>query len=441
MANQNNQRSLKCIIGEGNRFAIWAVDDAWFEGSEDNAPICFEINLEEKETFDSLNKKISFRDKDNKESGKVGLIGDFKYLKLLLKMCSEKGIQLILCNFEYFEENFNKINESHNAVLLDVSYEKYNDSTISNSYGIHLIVQLLGMGKPQAEIFFVTGYPIKVKETLDYNQWDNDWRIRNFLCTSKTNPERDLQSLFKSFSKIDYTEYLETFSRSLKLSNQDSFSHPNDSKINIPSNFLLYDNFTNDEESFKSLYYYDEKTSHGKGDRNLSLSIFINHLKYACIDVVNNKSETDIVRLPIQPGILFLICFVEFIYSLNIKSITQISIQAGLDKCVIEIPLNKDKALVFKEAISTGGGQLTECFRSLIACKKDVLQKYLNYDSIIEISSKWTYPKLLSEVGSKIYKQLIEFKFDLERNILILSWKYQDKIPSRSSSPERYFEE
>lgn len=433
---------MKCSIGEESTFKVWTVDDAWFDGLEKEPSISFEIGLENIETFSSFKQKVSSREAYNEGFAPVGLDSDFEYLKTLVNMCSERRMQLILCSFEYFKENFNEIDIPSNVVLLDVAYPKYNDVSIRETYGINLIVELLKRNKPQAEICFVTSLgQYKIEKILG----TNGWQIRKLKTLLKSVLEDSknsillsaLNSLFDSLNLINYNEVLKIFAQNLTRSHKDKFAHPINSDIYIPSDFLFKNKFINDEESFKSLYYYDKNTTTGKGDREISLKVFIAHLEYSSI-VVNSTDLDQIIKLPVQPGILLVMWLTRFIHSLNYPSISQITIQSTFNQCCIEIPLDKNKAYTFCEATHTGGGTLTKCLQGLIACKKDIFRENIDESSFLEVSNKWIYPKCLPHSKSEIYARLLEYEFDLEKSILILSWYYQ--IPNRLISTGRYFE-
>jgi hypothetical protein len=180
---------MKCEIGEKSILKLWAVDDAWFDGIEDKPSINFELSLEETETFDSLKKKFSDREYLNEETGEVALIGDFDYLCFLCDLCSSEQIQLILCSFDYFRQEFAKVDQLSNIIFLDVKYDNCGDPMISDIYGIKLIVDLLESRKPNADIFFITGYPSRVQPILQENKWDIYVGITSIRAIAKSSKE------------------------------------------------------------------------------------------------------------------------------------------------------------------------------------------------------------------------------------------------------------
>src|ERR1700755_515874 len=147
-------------LGQSGLATVWSVDDAWFEGSGHDwgDSLDDEIGLEGTKSLEALEQKMV-------SVPGITLNGDARYLLHLTELCIARRCNLILCNFEYFEEKFAKANNAGNAVLLDVNYTKAAEQ--QSEYGVHLLARSLQGKRFRGDVFFVTSSPIVVTSIVD----------------------------------------------------------------------------------------------------------------------------------------------------------------------------------------------------------------------------------------------------------------------------------
>lgn len=226
--------------------------------------------------------------------------------------------------------------------------------------------------------------------------------------------------------RVFFKYFLQKFDRnpikifSLALYRARDFSHPQSDGSDIPNDFLLREVFIGNPknygiESFKALYYYDKDTRDGKGDRKMSVNVFKNHLEYAGIQVhVQSECKEKFFLLPIQPGMLFVLCLIKLLHELEVNSFNL----EFINNCT-KIAISLTHPEIFKAAVLTGGGTSVEAFRSLLACKKDVFVNHVGSSQGENIAAKWSKPEPLSP---RIFAPLLEYK--VEGSKLLLSWTF-----------------
>jgi len=240
-------------------------------------------------------------------------------------------------------------------------------------------------------------------------------------------------------------QFIEELWNPLIESHVNIFSHPS-SPSEIPQDFFLRECFTpwtyDHIESFKAIYHYEMPQLYPKarGSRKLLIDILQKHLDYLKIkiNIVNKKPKnTNYVKLPVQPGMLFFINLFYFLHRLDENEEHTIDFEidnSGLEgKATLRIPLDPEKnPQALKESVITGNRKTMEAFRSLLACK-ELLKftsdsgKTLNLisdhliDEASELVKTWKTNKLVSE-HDRIYYQLIDYEFI--NHDLLLSWTY-----------------
>ena len=135
------------------------------------------------------------------------------------------------------------------------------------------------------------------------------------------------------------------------------------------------------------------------------------------------------IQLPIAPGMLFIICTVEFLEEMGIREI-ELSWHAPEEqdgRAVMEIPLKDSER--FKQGIPTGGGgKGIELFRKLLSCRSESLLTIAHEKQREEIIYNWP-PQPLADGNrghSPIYPAIIKWEIcEIEGKIKL--WWYSHK--------------
>ncbi len=410
---------------------IWSVDDAWFEGGLDSVPsIDSYLNLEDIHTVESLVTTIEKLEKHVAEvgSGWPAAEADMQYLKQLATICQKHDFSLLLCNFEYFDTHFNSANVQRSAILLDVNY--YQGTLYeTQGYGAHLLAEKLSGLRPRADIFFVTAEPETLRNLTSSKAGNAKWwPVRTVPFVNKGDRlDAELQAFADYFEQGLRREPLKEFAQALLRAQTEGFSHPETFDLTkkknrcVPEDFLLRESFFPYQdleiESVKALYDYPSGTINGEGTRRISVKIFAEHLRLGNIKVVQSGDSK--FRLPVQPGILFIMHLVKFFQDWDADEIElSVNNQGTTGEASINIPVQRPEVL--EEALFTGGGKSTESLRGLLACKKDIFIDVLPEG--IEQASKWTKPEPISSSRTKVYRRVVQQSFTT--NAIKLSWTY-----------------
>lgn len=373
---------------------IYSVDDAWFEGVpmsqiEDAAymsvqqtvDICNEMGLTE---------LITEIDSMTNEGFDFGYLkSDITYLKLLSSACEANKINLALCNFEYFEKEFDQLNQHDNAFLLDINYTLKNEE----NYGIHLLIRLLQGYRPSAEIVFVTGMGYDIIESTIKDSSEDDskkWIVRSRPMILKY-PEEKLGCEINCFINywlhhyksvgLLYGSFVEIVNANVN-GEKGKLMHPegndllsDDAKkihhcIPLINEFLSGDEPDND--SFKALYNAKER----KSFYPISQRILEEHFKYIGLNVkeISSSDAEKPIKIP-QPGIFFLILLKYFIIHADITVIDNISYDNKNQTGTITLKLREpiefkialEASLNFGESIASLKMLLSGYFKDFLA--------------------------------------------------------------------------
>src|SRR5437016_6070132 len=169
----NVKRDARTVeFGVATNGTVNCVDDAWFEGTEEQG----DNSIEETVGLSGLDGDLSrLRIKIDetiahyrKSGGDVPNWPDYAYLQRIVATCLQNNLRLRLCNFEYLAREFPKLNRPRNALLLDVMYVRGPGHAEANEkHGINLFAQVLN-GEPfLCEAFFVTGNEDIVRRVLE----------------------------------------------------------------------------------------------------------------------------------------------------------------------------------------------------------------------------------------------------------------------------------
>jgi len=437
-----------CFIGQTHLPSIWSVDDAWFEGVGHFLSINDELGLEQNViyresdllkcylAFDELFNKIEERKAYSQQE--INSFGDFIYLQELSKLCSLHHLGLVLCNFEYLDGYFSEIDTVNNAILVDVNYSNAERGGAEN-YGIRLLANLLNGKRPRADIFFVTSYPHEIETTRRSNRENSKWWImRSIPYVSKGEKlHLELDAFVKFFLEKVQRDIFRDLSDSLVQANQENFSHPESIERDIPENFIFKEYFLYESnrylarESFKGLYHYNSGTLDGLGERQISLPILRKYFNFCGIHLDITTDSHSWLFLPVQPGILFLLNLLKYLSALEESQVAlTINSQNDYQQATLEVPLNLNKnPEALKMAIVTGGGQATEFFRHLLACRKNTfLNSASNRDSAQKCATLWKRPEPLN--FTTVYKALVDYEFT-EKSLTIY-WGWEGSTIHRS---------
>jgi len=421
---------------------VWTVDDAWFEGAGLHGLAILPRIPGEVKSLQGLTDALK-----DKRFAKEGF--DCELLRLLASLAQDRSCNLVACNFDYLEDNdnFERIDRERNAVLVDLRYEKYAATAPERfpeggeGYGVYLLKHLLAGRRCKGDFFFVTGYPEIVRRILDkYREDGSWWPIRCVPVVIKDERiEDELKCFFSYFLQGVYRDPVKEFAHALlrtnplEASRRKRLGHPN-SPTDILDDFPLRSAFvtdyadTNGMESFKALYFYEGNDVDGKGERWIAPSAFREHLAEATITV--DVSGATPFLLPIQPGMLFVICLIRFCKALDggVRSMTirVTKREGGGGAAVLEIPLDKDKQDGLRIGLETAheGGAI-DALRSLLSCDRQCFVKEVGTDGQLVADTVWVRPSPVGRAGQsarRIYAPVINKTFQEGR--LCLSWEW-----------------
>jgi len=442
---------LSASFGDERWASVWSVDDAWFEGSSTGTSrslsIADEISLKHDGDYDGLLNAIRER-REAENLDEVTLKTEFDYLETLVQLCKENSFRLVLCNFEYFEKEYSRANSGKTAVLLDINYSTFRRSDkksritgetyTANNYGIFLLADLLNGQRSRADIFFVTSYPKQADSVRSTNRINPLWwplKAIPFISKASTQPDDplklkdELDAFAKYFKQGIEKDPVRVFSYALLQAQ--AFSHPEpDIDTAIPSDFPLRGEFMLDGggglecESFKALYNTDG-TEKARGGRYLLTRIFRKHLEYAGINVSVDEGT---FKLPVEPGMLFVLCLADLHRSLNLREETiELKLKKNGSRAVarMNIPLrNSESFAAAFFARETDRGESVNALRRLLACKERVFQKAIEVDQpqAQELIAKWTKPRLI--VGENARDYAVLMKPIITSGTLTIEWEY-----------------
>lgn len=430
---------------------VWSVDDAWFEGSNPNKgdralPIAEEISFDEcGRDYQKLLDALARRWEEREDLGEVLLGDEFNYLKVLAQLCEEHHLYLRLCNFEYFETHYQtEINEEKSIILLDINYADFQradkmspvakEQYSAENYGYLLLADLMKGELPRARTMFLTSFETLAKGVEDRHQAMSDWIPFKYIpsmskssdSTSKVSREDQLRAFIKNFKRRVEKDPLREFSNALLRAQ--SFPHPApDIAAKVPPDFLLRAAFMVDGgqeeecESFKALYMLDQKSG-GKSGRDLLTRVFTRHLEYAGVEVDVSGAET--FRLPVEPGMLFILCLIDFHKELNLDAPIQLELsnRGATGSAMMTIPLNDHEE--FRSTFLTREAEhgAVSALRRLLGCKPTVFENSVDETSgeFASFVERCTQNRMTS--NGRHYKLMMEPSFN--KHGLTITWEY-----------------
>ena len=439
-------------FGSESWASVWSIDDAWFEGfgAVNSGSIEEEIKLTAcNSNYDQLLAAIDERTTKSEVYGEVKLKTEIEYLRVLAQLCKENNLRLRLCNFEYFETNYDEeINWGKTAVLLDVNYANFQRSDkksssgelfTANDYGVFLLAKMLDGERSRAEIFFVTSFGGTVEKVLvDHRKTEKWWLLRTIPVISKASMEitegislqDELSYFVKHFKQGIERDPIKEFSQALIYAQSENLSHPEpaDMSLMIPSWFPLRDAFLKDvvdgSDSFKALYHVEGGASR-KGKRNLLTFIFKRHLEYSGVKLSTREAN---FRLPVNPGMLFILCLLDLHRTLGVNDESlQLEIEQNGNRGLarMEIPLRSDESTKFESAYycrDKRRGAAVSALRRLLACKLDVVQGSLGKRNPVSqtLATEWGVEEYVSE---DLYPLLMQLA--ITNRSIVLTWEFE----------------
>ncbi|MCU0289374.1 MAG: hypothetical protein MUF15_23630 [Acidobacteria bacterium] len=251
--------------------------------------------------------------------------------------------------------------------------------------------------------------------------------INSDLCSIPDDNERDnfektiigfITNAVDNFEK-KFSDPVEKLSKELIKGCQVNDGHPN-SLEEIPKDMVCYEDLMkteSPEENFKALFYW-------KDSRKIEPDLFSSILKNERIQNNWKNKPTDGFFLPSKPGMIFLICLVDFFKEMHKFEIVLNTLIKENGKPIIEISFELKDPDRFREGIFTGGGTAIEKYRNLLGCKKDIiLENFMSKDDKEAIQTDKWYPAPMKSGkcgNSEIYKRLLNGR--IEGNRLIISW-------------------
>jgi hypothetical protein len=409
------------IFSNKNDATVWAIDDGWFTGEQSlDAKLNLAISISGK--LGELNDAIA---------GKTTFDRNFTYLKTLLEFCLQHELSLGLGSFEYFSREFTQIDGYQSAVLLDVRYPvKGEDQKLAATYGVYLLHKLLNGKRPKSET-----YPDNVLELLeerrDTPSW---WPLLNSRVMSKLDPNLKnlLNPFFENFaSRGNVEDRFCELARCLIHERRagDDHTHPQDAEelrtnhqhIPLLASFLNVEDIEKGTgvESYSALYHTSIATHLTKkpGVYPISTQVFDEHCRYlgVRVDVKENRR----FRLPIQPGLVFILFFCRFVLSLKAPQPTptlSFIREGNEERAILSINLKDNRAFRASVLGSEEQGRATRWFKRMLRGEGKFVFKLADYDYA---SVPWLESIPIKE--EKIYPLLVEPAITSEGNEL--KWK------------------
>jgi putative CRISPR-associated protein (TIGR02619 family) len=209
----------------------------------------------------------------------------------------------------------------------------------------------------------------------------------------------------------------------------------------IPADTMLREEFKKrgGRESYKALYYVSqadmERIRQGDfyGSRMERRWIRLDTVKALLgreMTVQAALKDDTRAQLPLAPGMLFILCLVEFCAEMRIDGI-DLSWRAGEEQrgeLVVEMTLKEPGR--FRHAAATGGGKGIALFRKLLCCRSDTLLAQANEAERKEIVYRWPPQPLAngSEGHSAIYPRIIHWEVGRADGRLRLWWDSGKKV-------------
>lgn len=178
-------------------------------------------------------------------------------------------------------------------------------------------------------------------------------------------------------------------------------------------------------ECYKALYQIEPGILNGaiwrqQRTRYIRLDILKEICRHSQIVLKIEPSPNSRIQLPIQPGMLFIICLIAFLRSMNINEVV-LKYEDGEAIIVMQL----EDARKFDSAVKTGGGSSTKLFQNLLACKKDIILEHASDKTQRrEIEDRWP-PQPFPEAGAKclkIFCPKLNWDVNIDENKLMLKY-------------------
>jgi len=345
-----------------------------------------------------------------------GSLQDLRYLESLHKHCQRHRARLVLSNFEYLDTHFgageDRVNRQGNAVLLDVNYSALGDADEAQGYGLTLIAKLLNGTRPYCDVAIVSGIGRAVDKLIDPRAGDEKWwQVR---CLPQVHKGGRL--LEGSSAEVTLDNELECFIRyfiqslpqlqSVALvesllfaqTKPESPGHPKDDGSDVPADFPCRECFVSaekfDAESFKGAYCYATDTTATEVDgvryhnntRCMNKSV-LTHL-LAAAGIRCDAQGQDLLTLPSNPGILFIIHLARYLS--NLKDYDGVVTFYCMERSVkVTIPLDGGSSRLAAAFHTRNTGEATMAFRDLLGCSLAPILRLLERKTIPEHMRTW----------------------------------------------------
>jgi len=472
--------SKSLFVGPEDKLRLYIVDDTWFEGDDGNSGIIsniLQIQNKSLATFDEIKNIIQEKKRINK---KIAYNPDLCILMHLTAWFSNKCLSLCFCNFEYFGENFHDMNKSEITVYLDINYSYLGLEGMN--YGVRALYDILVdncIDIPKATFVFYSSSPNKVNDFIESRIKVGDTkylRIKRLLVYGKIFPTND-QEINKFYAELDatfshalddsnYLAHISEFAQNITNSNFyiDLPEAPEKPKANaaekgknkahivtfkdIPSSLCLRDAFGSTTygdpaESYKALYLYEDidRKMRGKGHRPITFEILEKHMSYLGITVSFNPVKCEI-KLPVQPGMVFLINLKAFIDKIveneNYSKRDKDKIDSNPKRRVAISALTNDSSNIvcvsmefylenahdFKHSFYARKdcGDLVSAFKDLLTCSKNTFVLHEPTGKGKVLGSQW-YLEYINKRTPQLF-MVPEFS-QSNTNSLIVKWTYE----------------
>ena len=202
----------------------------------------------------------------------------------------------------------------------------------------------------------------------------------------------------------------------------------------IPEDILLSSDLRSHLSSYSALYYIAEAERNagykpGYERRPIKTAIFCRLLDRAKIKVTSEKVTSELgdetqFQLPIPPGMLFIICLINFLEKMKISEVTLKQRNEG-DLSFVGLQMSLDAPFRFYSGMMTGGSTGVKAFQSLLACRAsgifDGFTEDVSKDQLEIIKRTWP-PQSLSGGTTPIYAPILKWEVVQSDKTLDIWW-------------------
>jgi len=344
---------------------VYAVDDAWFEGESGGA--LFD-NLRLGGIHDQRRALTRLRDHIDLRRNEV-VTGTSTYLAALVAQCLESGFHLVLCNFEWLEENWQgEVNQKGHALLLDINYAQRSGGADVH-YGLTLIRDLLRDEAPQADICIVSGF-IKVLEDAiaEHRQEGAWWSIRGFQRVEKRPGQvaADLAGFAANLAHKNQKPPDVELMRSLVRAVDEGWGHPH-RPGDVPADLPMRARYAEDLGGIKALYHGRQRNKR-VADYRIGCSTVTALLETAGYPFAPAPAQA--IHLPWSPyGVLWLVKVWTLLRAMEAERSPEDTAEFRVDArgAQIVVPLNPRYAQALDDAVNSRArkGAAADAFEDL----------------------------------------------------------------------------